>query len=216
MAQFLGQFNKLGRARNSRLMRLPIWKRRTMVAEAVAEAVVVTRESERHDTFVRLITQFEPALRRLAAAYLDREADRADLFQEIALALWQAIPNFRQESSERTWLYRIAHNVAISFSTRMHRRGKREDSLPEELERPSPAPGAEEKFLREEKRLVLVNSIRHLPANDRQIILLHLEGLSYAEIEEVSGLSETAIATRLTRIRTRLKEDIRRREFGKP
>src|SRR5262249_23373336 len=136
-----------------------------------------TRESERHDTFVRLITQFEPALRRLAAAYLDREADRADLFQEIALALWQAIPNFRQESSERTWLYRIAHNVAISFSTRMHRRGKREDSLPEELERPSPAPGAEEKFLREEKRLVLVNSIRHLPANNRQTILLTCEGL---------------------------------------
>lgn len=197
-------------------MRLPIWKRKPMVAEAVAETVVIDRESDRHDTFVRLIKQFEPALRRLAAAYLAREGDREDLFQEIALALWQAIPKFRRESSERTWLYRIAHNVAISSSAKTRRRGTREESLPEEFEHPSPADDAEEELLREEKRRALVDSIRHLAATDRQIILLHFEGLSYAEIEDVSGLSETAIATRLTRIRAKLKEEIRRREASKP
>ena len=197
-------------------MRLPIWKRKPMVAEALAERVVVTRESERYDVFVRLIGQFEPALRRLAAAYFDRDGDCEDLFQEIALALWQAIPKFRRESSERTWLYRIAHNVAISLAAKTYRRGTRETSLPEELEHPSPAADAEEEMLREEKRRALVDAIRGLAPTDRQIILLHFEGLSYAEIEEVSGLSETAIATRLSRIRAKLKEEIRRREVGKP
>ena len=197
-------------------MRLPIWKRKPMVAEAVAETALDSEESDRNDVFLRLMQQFEPALRRLAAAYFDREADRADLFQEIALALWQAIPRFRKESSERTWLYRIAHNVAISSSAKTHRRARREEFLSEEFEHPSAAAGAEEGLLLGEKRRALVDSIRRLAAADRQVILLHLEGLSYTEIEEVSGLSETAIATRLSRIRAKLKEEIRKREVAKP
>ena len=197
-------------------MRLPVRKRKPMIAEAVAETSLVSQESDRNDVFLRLVQQFEPALRRLTAAYFDREADRADLFQEIALALWQAIPRFRRESSERTWLYRIAHNVAISSSARTHRRARREEFLSEEFEHPSAAAGAEEGLLLGEKRRALVDSIRLLAATDRQIILLHLEGLSYAEIEEVSGLSETAIATRLSRIRAKLKQEIRKREVGKP
>lgn len=80
-------------------MRLPVWKRKTMVAEVVAETLDVARQSSRQDTFLRLIDQFEPALRRLAAAYLDGGRDCEDLFQEIALALWQAIPRFRGEAS---------------------------------------------------------------------------------------------------------------------
>ena len=187
-----------------------------MVAVAAAEAALVTQESERNDVFLRLIQQFEPALRRLAAAYFDREADRADLFQEIALTLWQAIPSFRRESSERTWLYRIAHNVAISSSAKTHRRARREEFLSEEFEHPSAAAGAEEGLLLGEQRRALLDSIRHLAATDRQIILLHLEELSYAEIEEVSGLSETAIATRLSRIRAKLKEEVRKRGGRKP
>jgi RNA polymerase sigma factor (sigma-70 family) len=187
-----------------------------MIAQTVAETGVAVQELDRHETFVRLIEQFGSALRRLSAAYLVQEGHREDLFQEIALALWQALPNFRKESSERTWLYRIAHNVAISFSAKTHRQGRREEALPEELDHPSPGAGAEQGLLQEEKRRALVDSIRHLASTDRQIILLHLEGLSYAEIEEVSGLSENAIATRLTRIRAKLKEEIQRREAGKP
>jgi len=185
-----------------------------MIAEAVAETALVSQESGRNDVFLRLMQQFEPALRRLSAAYFDREADRADLFQEIALALWQAIPKFRGQSSERTWLYRIAHNVAISSSVKSHRRARREEFLSEEFEHPSAAAGAEERLLLGEKRRALLDSIRRLVAADRQLILLHLEGLSYAEIEEVTGLSETAIATRLSRIRAKLKEEIRKREVG--
>lgn len=197
-------------------MRLPVWKRKPMVAEAVAGTALISQESDRNEVFLRLMQQFEPALRRLAAAYFDREADRADLFQEIALALWQAIPRFRRESRERTWLYRIAHNVAISSSAKTHRRARREEFLSEDLEHPSAAAGSEEGLLLGEKRRALVDAIRRLAAADRQIILLHLEGLSYAEIEEVSGLSETAIATRLSRIRAKLKEEIRKRGVGKP
>jgi RNA polymerase sigma factor (sigma-70 family) len=186
-----------------------------MVAEEVAETLETIGQSSREDTFLRLIEQFEPALRRLAAAYLDREADREDLFQEIALALWQAIPRFRREASERTWLYRIAHNIAISSSAKAYRRGRAEGPIPETFEPPSSSANAEQAILRDESRRALLNSIRRLAATDRQMILLHFEGLSYKEIQEVTGLTEAAIATRLTRIRAKLKEEIRRREVGK-
>jgi len=89
--------------------------------------------------------------------------------------------------------------VAISPSVKTYGRARREEFLSEEFEHPSAAAGAEERLLLGEKRQALVDSIRRLAAADRQIIVLHLEGLSYAEIEEVTGLSDTAIATRLSR-----------------
>jgi RNA polymerase sigma-70 factor (ECF subfamily) len=185
-----------------------------MVGEAAIQTGETAREATRRDTFLRLIEQYGPALKRLAGAYLDREADREDLFQEIAVALWQAIPAFRGESSERTWLYRIAHNVAISDSARLRGHRRREEAAPELFDRASAAPDAEKELLREEKRRLLVEAIRELSGVDRQIVLLHLEGLSYAEIEEVSGLSQAALATRLTRAREKLKEHIRSKEGG--
>ena len=187
-----------------------------MVTPAVAAVPGIMQLESRRETFHRLIEQYEPPLRRLARAYLRKAHDQEDLFQEIALALWQAIPNFRGISSERTWLYRIAHNVAISSSARLRRAVQQENPIRESFDPPSASFGAEHELLDEEKRRLLVDSIRGLPATDRQIILLHLENLSYAEIKEITGLSETAVAARLTRIREKLKSTIRSREGGSP
>jgi len=180
-----------------------------MVSEATAESTEVMQPESQRETFLRLMEQYEPPLRRLAGAYLQQPADREDLVQEVAIAIWQAIPKFRSESSERTWLYRIAHNVAISSSAKLRRTGSRESQLPELFDPPSVRSDAEAELLAGERHRLLIESIRGLAEVDRQIIVLHLEGLSYAEIKEVMGLSETAIAARLTRIREKLKEQIR-------
>jgi RNA polymerase sigma factor (sigma-70 family) len=74
------------------------------------------------------------------------------------------------------------------------------------LDRASLDTSAEDTLLLDEKRRALVEGIRELPLADKQIVTLHLEGLSAAEIEEVTGISQGAIATRLTRIRQRLTE----------
>jgi len=70
---------------------------------------------------------------------------------------------------------------------------------------------AEQQAVRNEQRRRLAELIRTLPAVDRQMILLHLEGLSYAEIEQITGLSQSAVATRLSRVRERLKEKMQAR-----
>jgi RNA polymerase sigma factor (sigma-70 family) len=185
-----------------------------MVSEATAESIGVMQPQSQRETFLRLIEQYQPPVRRLAGAYLQQPADREDLVQEIAMAIWQAIPNFRGESSERTWLYRIAHNVAISSSAKLRRTGSHEGQFPELFDSPSASSAADVGVLANERHQILIESIRLLQEVDRQIILLHLESLSYSEISEVTGLSETAVAARLTRIRTKLKEQIRSKEVG--
>lgn len=193
-------------------MRLPVWKRESMSTQAMApQGQQRVEDATRHDTFLRLIGQYEAALRRLAAGYVVHAADREDLFQEIAVGLWRAIPAYRGEASERTWLYRIAHNIAISSSTRLRRRGKTEGPIRETVDLVTANADAEQQAVRNEQRRRLAEVIRTLPAVDRQMILLHLEGLSYAEIEQISGLSQSAVATRLSRVRERLKEKMQAR-----
>jgi DNA-directed RNA polymerase specialized sigma24 family protein len=74
--------------------------------------------AKRDEHFEHLLAVYGPALSRLAASYTNTLSDRDDLLQEIAVAVWQALPRFRGESSERTFVYRIAHNRAITYLAR--------------------------------------------------------------------------------------------------
>jgi RNA polymerase sigma factor (sigma-70 family) len=158
--------------------------------------------------FCDLFEAYQPALRRLAAAYVVNSADREDLLQDIAAAIWKGLPGFRGESSERTWIYRIAHNIAIRYSSRVRMRTAREPIIEQPFDVPSGESSAEDVLLLNEKRQALIRRIREMALLDRQIVTLHLEGLSAVEIEEVTGVSAVAIATRLTRIRQKLSEQL--------
>jgi RNA polymerase sigma factor (sigma-70 family) len=183
------------------------------MADSVVNTGAVVKDSDigRRETFLRLISEYQGALRRLAAVYVTESHDREDLVQEIAVALWQAIPRFRGESSERTWLYRVAHNTAITAAAKLRRRGRSESSL-DDLPDPPAAVSAhgDEHLIRSQQRARMMLAIRELAPVDRQIVTLHLEELSYREIQEITGISEGAIATRLSRIRDRLAEQIRK------
>lgn len=158
-----------------------------------------------------LLERYAAPLRRLAWAYTRGGNEGDDLFQEIALALWTALPRFRGEASERTWVYRIAHNRALSFQGERRRRAWKEmpaDHLPD----PSPEGDSEAAAIGRQRRELLLETVRELPWPDRQMITLYLEGLSAAEMEAITGLSQGNVATRLTRIRQRLARQLRERE----
>src|SRR4030095_8654443 len=87
---------------------------------ALMEGAVKRRAGEEH--FERLMREHGASLVRLASAYERNTASRDDLVQEMALALWRALPAFRGECSERTLVFRIAHNRAVTHVGR-NRRG---------------------------------------------------------------------------------------------
>src|SRR5262245_65546433 len=130
-------------------------------------------------------------IRRLCAAYANNVGDQEDLFQEIFLAVWRALPGFRGDASVRTWLYRIAHNVALTWQTRDRRRLSRERPLDDHVERIDA--GTE----LDVRRFALKRAIAAMRSGDRTLRLLSLEGLSAAEIGEVRGMKACTVPVSL-------------------
>ena len=176
----------------------------TDVISIEVEAAQVLDRIVLEQKFDRLLAANGPALSRLAAAYTATSSDRDDLLQEIALALWQALPRFRAECSERTFLFRIATNRAIAYLSRRRTQPVAE----EEIEIRDPGPDPEAGLAREQRVDRLMRAIRRLPLAYRQAVALSLEGLGYTEIAEVLGISESNVGARLTRARQILRESL--------
>ncbi len=174
-----------------------------MDATLIAEGHEALERAAREQNFDRLMAEHGPALARLSASCTGTASDRDDLLQEIALAIWQALPAFRGECSERTFLFRIAHNRAIAH---LARRRSRWLVAGAEIEVHDPAPDPEAGFAREQRAEGLRRAIRQLPLVYRQTITLSLEGLGYGEIAEVLGISESNVGARLTRARQMLRD----------
>jgi RNA polymerase sigma-70 factor (ECF subfamily) len=155
----------------------------------------VSGGSDERARFGELMEAYAGPIRRLCAAYAVNGADREDLFQDIFLAVWRALPGFRGEASTRTWLYRIAHNVALTWRTRDRRRQSRETPLEDDV-------GVAGHM--DLRRLALRRAIAAMNPADRTLTLLWLEGLSAAEIEDVTGVKSATVAVRLSRIRKQL------------
>ena len=154
--------------------------------------------------FDRLLAANGPALLRLASSYTNASSDRDDLFQDIAMALWQALPRFRGECSERTFLFRVAHNRAIDY---LRRRRALTTPLDEtEAEPRDSRPNPETGLAHEQQGRRLHQAIHRLPVTYRQIITLVLEEMSYSEIAEVLGVTETNVGVRLNRARQLLRK----------
>ena len=151
--------------------------------------------------FRDLVSSYSTAMRRLCAVYANNPADREDLFQDIFLAIWKALPAFRGDASERTWLYRIAHNVALTWRGKDRRSSDRREAF-EESRMPVTTPV-------NLRRILLYEMISRLPPVDRQLVSLWLEGLTMSEIEAVSGMRAGTVAVRLTRIRREISEAVK-------
>jgi RNA polymerase sigma factor (sigma-70 family) len=169
---------------------------------SIGSAEAATAKDENFD---RILREYGPALSRLAASYEPVITQREDLLQEIALAIWRALPRFRGECSERTFIYRIAHNQGLSHAWRRHPVQQPLQEVVESQEPIDPRPHPEEQAAQQRQSSRLVAAIQSLPVAYRQIVTLLLEDLSHAEIADVLGISENNVAVRLNRARKALK-----------
>lgn len=144
----------------------------------------------------RVLRTHSAALSRVAASYESRPALREELLQDIAFALWRALPSFRQESSERTFVLRVATNRALSH---LAARPPAADALDAAAEIPDAMPRPDEMAARQQGAERLQRTVRSLPLILRQVLVLAFEGLSHEEIARVLGLTAGNVAVRLHR-----------------
>lgn len=156
--------------------------------------------------FDRIMRQYGPALARVAGSYEVVASRREELVQDMALAIWQSLPRFRRECSERTFIYRIAHNRGLTHAWRRPPVHDELEALPEAEQPVDPRPRPEEVVSEMHRRSQLIRAIQKLPLVHRQVIALMLEDLGQAEIGEVLGITENNAAVRMSRARRALRE----------
>ena len=169
----------------------------------------MTQQIELYEETAR---SFGAALERLARSY-EADADhRSDLLQDIYLALWRSFRLFEGQCSLRTWVYRVAHNVAASHVIRHRRANARPLTTLDEIESLADGTDAEETQGRRQMIDRLNGMIRQLQPIEREVILLYLEGVDAASIGEVTGISPGNVATKIHRIKKILATRFRQGE----
>lgn len=159
--------------------------------------------------FAEWVDAYGGAISRLAAAFERNPAVRAELVQDILMALWTALPTFRGDANARTFVLRIAHNRAASHVVSESRRPRTAElsaatgeQVPDESA--DPLLGAQ----RRQQAQQLTRAVAALAPAQRQIVTLALEGLAYAEIAEVLDVSVNLVGVRLTRAKAALRAQL--------
>jgi len=167
--------------------------------------------AQQEDLYREVANGYAGALERLVRAYEHDPERRRDLLQEVHLALWRSLALFDHRCSLRTWVYRVAHNAATSHGIRRWAKAPPLLSLDEVDERPdeSDFERAADRRLSMDRLLGLIHRLKPL---DRELIILHLEGLPADEIAEISGLSPANVATKIHRIKLLLADAFGRKD----
>jgi RNA polymerase sigma-70 factor (ECF subfamily) len=155
--------------------------------------------AERERMFEELFQRHKAPIQRLCFAYLNSPGEVEDLFQEIMSNVWNALPKFRGEAQAGTWLYRIAVNTALLY----RRKWRPAEPLPELVDESA---GAHRDLEDRERLDALRRAIAVLPDQDRLVVTLLLEGLSYREIAEVTGLTVNYVGVKLSRIKQAIEQ----------
>ncbi len=154
------------------------------------------------DTLLALLQSHDAAMRRIAGVYAGTDGEEDDLYQEILTQVWRSLPSFRGNSTAGTWLYRVALNTALTWRRKATKRSSwraAREPLADEV------PAASQDSQRSQAA-ILTDFLSTLREPDRSVLLLYMEGLSYQEIADVTGLSVSAVGVRLHRMKQTFTE----------
>jgi len=155
--------------------------------------------SQREQIFSDLVKDNHRSIYRICLAYLYDRSHADDLYQEILLQVWTSLDSYRGQSQLNTWVYRVAVNTAITYNA-LHKKSSH-TPLPDTVHI------ADEEHYNpttDERLQMLYKAIAKLEEQDRLVISLVLEDLSYKQIAEITGSNVNNTGVRIARIKTRL------------
>lgn len=189
------------------------------------EEKLVARLKRRDEAaFNELITLYQARIFRLVFRMLGDRAEAEDLAQEVFVTVFKSIDGFRGDSKLSTWLYRVATNHCknrIKYLQRRARGKKKEfDEIAEAGALESATMNPSSRIARPdhiveayEKEQLLKKAIAALDDDHRTLIVLRdIENLTYDQIQEITGLAEGTVKSRLHRARHALREKVKRLE----
>jgi len=146
--------------------------------------------------FLDMVKQHDAIIFKVASFYTDHDNPIGDLYQEVILNLWKGYPSFRGDSKPSTWIYRIAINTCVTFF-------RRNKNKPVYVDIKEDIPSFEDNNDDIKELYKLINRLEKI---ERALVLLYLDDKPYKEIAEITGLSTTNVATKLSRIKEKLKK----------
>ena len=156
-------------------------------------------EHRHREIFREWLGSHQGLMFKVVRAYGRTSDEQEDLFQEMSIQIWRSVPQFKQNSAVSTWIYRICLNTALNWKRKekRHQEGRNSISEMENVLR--------ESTVEHDDRLDwLYEEISQLPALDKSLTLLLLDGYSYKDMSTILGLSESNVGVRINRIKKRL------------
>lgn len=152
------------------------------------------KDQHLENEFIKLIQDNEKIIFKVCSAYVSDENPLADLYQDVVCNLWKSFAGFRNESSVSTWMYKVALNTCVTNLRRVIKKPQQVSISALSLHLADANELSED--IREMYRL-----IRRLSSLEKAIVLLYLDGRSYQEIAEITGLKPTTVGVRLMRVK---------------
>ena len=154
--------------------------------------------------FDEIVREYSGMLYNHIRRMIGNDEDSRDILQEVFINVYKKIDSFREESSLKTWLFRIASNKTIDF-LRKEKRFKAEE-LPETLkEKSNPLQHTEQSL----KKEIVHQALLKLKEEEREIVVMkELDGFTFREIAEIKGIPENTVKTRLYSSLKKLKKII--------
>ena len=169
-------------------------------------SATMATDTQRQESFAALIEQHRGIVFKVVNTYSFNADDRAELAQEIAAQSWRAFASYDAQRPFSTWLYRIALNVAISQVRSRTHKERHSVALDESLHDIADENGTDQEANQQVR--ALQRFIAQLDQLNRALLLLYLDDQSYREIADILGISETNVATKLSRLKQRIRNEL--------
>jgi len=156
-------------------------------------------------TFIEIIEKYRGILYKVITMYCTEDDDKKDLEQEILIQIWKSLETYNDTYAMTTWLYRISMNVAISHYRKMFKTKGRTVRLDTGLLEFTSAPETSERSYEQDVLRKLLSGLNEF---DKALMFLYLEDKDYEVIAEVLGISKTNVATKISRIKNRWKQQL--------